>query len=52
MEGEENVQYNGSAEHVTKISGWWGQGGFRRSFMAIIAIKFRKKVKWGQHSTT
>lgn len=27
--------------------GWVALG---RSFMAIIAIKFRKKVNWGQHS--
>lgn len=30
--------------------GRWGLGGFGRSFMAIIAIKLRKKVNWGQLS--
>lgn len=28
-----------------------GLGGFRRSFMAIMAIKLRKKVNWGQLSS-
>lgn len=44
------VQSNGNIEHVTKPSrkAGGGLGGFGMSFMAIIAIKLRKKVNGGQ----
>lgn len=51
VEGKK-VQYNGNIENVTKPSRKAGRGweDLGRSFMAIIAIKLRKKVNWGQLS--